>query len=152
MTKANNIDLGPNPINSKKNLKPIVSNSRRLGGGLCAVGYEPNKNYNFNIGLGAFNFNNDKQIGGYKMEQKPVIMKDDIFSKKDNNTNIFGYNNRREVDNKIRSPYARNDKFSSYERSNPLISQIQKECLGGVGRRKRNYFSQNNSPKFNWDL
>ena len=84
------------------------------------------------------------------MEQKPIIMKDDILSKKDNN--IFRYSNKSEMDNINRSPYARNDKFSSYERSNPLISQIQKECLGGVGRRKRNYFSHNNSPKFNWDL
>ena len=40
MTKANNIDLGPNHINSKKNLKQIVSNNRKLVGELCAMDYE----------------------------------------------------------------------------------------------------------------
>ena len=151
ITKANNIDLGSNPLPSRLNLKPIVSNSRRVGGGLCAIGYEPNKNSNFNVGLGAFNFNKDRQFGGFK-EQKPVIMKDDIFSKKEGG--LFGYNNRSEVDNKNRNPYARNDKFSSYERSNPLVNQFQKDSFGGIGRRKRNYFSQNNNNnlKFNWEL
>ena len=151
MTKANNVDLGPNPLPSRVNLKPITNN-RRAGGGLCAIGYEPNKNSIFNDGLGAFNFNRNRQVGGFKAEPKPVIMKEDIFSKKDIGGGIFGYNNRNDVD-RNRNPYSKNDKFSSYERSNPLINQLQKDCLGGIGRRKRNYFSQNNnSPKFNWDL
>ena len=105
-----------------------------------AIGYEPNKNSlfnDFNYGGGlALNRNKQDNINnkyGYKKDMQPLVMKE----KKNNN--IFGYNNREDLNNN----FGKNDKFSVYERNNPLMNQFNNE-MNGVSRRKRNFYSSPN--------
>ena len=143
ITNVNGIDLGERPY-EKSNLKPIINGGRRAGGGLMALGYEPNKNSIFNdMNFGGLGLNRNKQDNkgfAYKKDFQPVIMKD---KKSDN---IFGLNNR---DNNLGSlgglnRFGRNDKFSMFEKNNPLINQFNNEINAG-SRRKRNYYSSPNS-------
>ena len=141
ITRANGIDLGERPYES--NLKPIINGGRRAGGGLCAIGYEPNKNSIFNdMNFGGLGINKNKENNrfDFKRDLQPVIMKD---KKSDN---LFGYNNNKnDIFGIGASRFGKNnDKFSSFERNNPLINQFNNE-MSGVSRRKRNFYSSPNN-------
>ena len=144
ITNVNGIGLGEKP-----SLKPIINGGRR-GGGLAALGYEPNKNSIFNdFNLRGLGLNNNKLDNnnrfGYKKDLQPIIMKE----KK--NDNIFGYNNRDDIGlyKNSNNVYGKNNKFNSYERNNPLINQFNNE-ITGFQRRKRNIYSTPNN--FNWNI
>ena len=143
ITKVNGIEIGERPYES--NLKPIINGGRRIGGGLCAIGYEPNKNSILNdMNFGGLGFNKNKENNRFefKRDLQPVIMKD----KK--NDNLFGYNNKNDIFGLGGNRFGKNnDKFSSFERNNPLINQFNNE-MSGVSRRKRNYYSSPNN--FGW--
>jgi serine/threonine protein kinase len=131
----------------KNNLKPIINGGRRGGGGggLMAIGYEPNKNSLFNdFDFGGLGINrkqdNINNKYGYKKDTQPVVIKE----KKNNN--IFGFNNREDqpgYKNNMNNNFGKNDKFSAYERNNPLMNQFNNE-MNGVSRRKRNFYSSPN--------
>ena len=138
-------DLGDKSY-GKSNLKPIQDVGRR-GGGLSALGYEPNKNSIFSdLNFGGIGINRNKSDNirfGYKKDLQPIVMKE----KK--NDNIFGYNNRDDISGmgsykNLNNNFGKNDKFSLYERNNPLVNKFSNE-LSGVSRRKRNYYSSPNS-------
>ena len=143
ITRINGIDLGEKPF-EKPNLKPI-NGIRRGGGGLMAIGYEPNKNSIFNnINFGGIGLNKNRQENNnnrfiYKRELQPII-------KEKKNDKIFGFNNRE--DNlggfkNYNNNFGKNDKFSVFERNNPLMNQFKND-MNGISRRKRNYYSSPN--------
>ena len=136
------------------NLKPAINGGRRAGGGLKALGYEPNKKsifdgINFGGGLG---LNRKKEVNninlnkyGYKKDLGPIMMKE----KK--GENLYGYNNKEDKyggNNVSNNYYGRKDKFSLYEK-NSLFNQFSSDMIGN-SRRKRNFFSSPNN--INWDL
>ena len=93
-----------------------------------ALGYEPRKksifeNDNLNKGLGI-----------------------NLNRKKETNNNKFGYGFKRDL-----APVMK-DKFSLYERNNPLFNQFNSgnNDIIGASRRKKNYYSSPNS--LGWDL
>ena len=104
---------------------------------------------NCNKGLG-INLNRKKETNnnkfgyGFKRDLAPVIMKEkkteDFYDfnsgNSGNNNNVFG----------------RKDKFSLYERNNPLFNQFNSgnNDIIGASRRKKNYYSSPNS--LGWDL
>ena len=131
------------------NLKP--TGGRRPGGGLKALGYEPNKKSIFddlNLGCGLGNnkkkeTNNNNKFGyGYKKDFGPVIMKEK------RNDNLYGYNNREDKYGPSNiggnNYFGKKDKFSLYEKNNQLFNQFNNDMIGG-SRRKRNYFSSPNN-------
>ena len=131
------------------NLKP--TGGRRPGGGLKALGYEPNKKSIFddlNLGGGLGNnkkkeTNNNNKFGyGYKKDFGPVIMKEK------RNDNLYGYNNREDKYGPSNiggnNYFGKKDKFSLYEKNNQLFNQFNNDMIGG-SRRKRNYFSSPNN-------
>ena len=125
------------------NLKPVVNVGRRAGGGLKALGYEPNRksifdDLNFGGGLGLNRkkeTNNNKYNYGYKKDLGPIIMKE---KKSDN---YYGYNNY----------YAKKDKFNLFEKNNQLFNQFNSGGdIIGNSRRKRNFYSSPNN--IEWDI
>lgn len=90
-------------------------------------------------GLG-INKNKENNRFDFKRDLQPVIMKD---KKSDN---LFGYNNNKnDIFGIGASRFGKNnDKFSSFERNNPLINQFNNE-MSGVSRRKRNFYSSPNN-------
>ena len=118
-----------------------------------ALGYEPRKksifeNDNLNKGLG-INLNRKKETNnnkfgyGFKRDLAPVIMKE----KK--NENFYDFNSGNSGNNNM---FGRKDKFSLYERNNPLFNQFNSgnNDIIGASRRKKNYYSSPNS--LGWDL
>ena len=151
----NNINgIGLDKPYEKNNLKPLINGGRRGGGGgLMALGYEPRKKSNFendnlNKGLG-INLNRKKETNnnkfgyGFKRDLAPVIMKE----KK--NENFYDFNSGNSGNNNM---FGRKDKFSLYERNNPLFNQFNSgnNDIIGASRRKKNYYSSPNS--LGWDL
>ena len=151
----NNINgIGLDKPYEKNNLKPLINGGRRGGGGgLMALGYEPRKksifeNDNLNKGLG-INLNRKKETNnnkfgyGFKRDLAPVIMKE----KK--NENFYDFNSGNSGNNNM---FGRKDKFSLYERNNPLFNQFNSgnNDIIGASRRKKNYYSSPNS--LGWDL
>ena len=149
--KSQNISHNNN-INGIKLDKPYERNNfkplRRIGGGLMAIGYQPNNksifdNDNFSRGLGLNRKKeaNNKYGYGYKRDLAPVIMKD----KK--NDNFYEYNNKKEDKfnflNKGNNYLGRRDKFSNFEKNNPLFNQFNNDIIGG-SRRKKNLYSNVN--------
>ena len=139
INNINGINLGEKPY-EKSNLKPI---NRRGGGGLMAIGYEPNKNsifndMNFGGGFGLNKKNQDNNRFGFKKELNPIIMKE----KK--NDNIFGFN--REDKLRYNNPNINfgTDKFSKFENNNILANKFNNEH-NIFSRRKNNYHSSPNS-------
>ena len=140
------------------NLKP-VNVGRRAGGGLKALGYEPNKksifdDLNFGGGLGLNRkkeTNNNKFGYGYKKDLGPIILKE----KK--NDNFYGFNSNREDkygsmnngNGNNNNFYGKKDKFSLYEKNNPLFNQFNNDIIGN-SRRKRNFYSSPNN--LGWDI
>ena len=137
------------------NLKPIMNGGRRAGGGLKALGYEPNRksifdDLNFGGGLG---LNNKKETNnlnrfGYKKDLGPIIMKE----KK--NDILYGFNNNKEgkygaMNNGGNNNFGRKDKFSLYEKNNQLFNQFNNDLIGN-SRRKRNFYSSPNN--LGWEL
>ena len=137
------------------NLKPIMNGGRRAGGGLKALGYEPNRksifdDLNFGGGLG---LNNKKETNnlnrfGYKKDLGPIIMKE----KK--NDILYGFNNNKEgkygaMNNGGNNHFGRKDKFSLYEKNNQLFNQFNNDIIGN-SRRKRNFYSSPNN--LGWEL
>ena len=131
------------------NLKPV--GGRRPGAGLKAIGYEPNRksifddlNFGGGFGLNKKKETNNNKIGyGYKKDLGPVIMKE----KK--NDNFYGFNNREDkygasnIGNN-NNYYGKKDKFSLYEKNNPLFNQFNNDIIGN-SRRKRNFYSSPNN-------
>ena len=155
-SNINDINFGEKPY-EKSNLKPIINGGRRGGGGLFALGYEPNKDPIFgDLNLGGLGLNRNNQDNnnynnkyGFKRDLKPVIKKDN------RNDNIFGFNNR---ENNLSSlgglgfnnHLGKNDKFSIFERNNPLMNQFNNE-MNGVSKRRRNFYSSpNNLGNYGW--
>ena len=157
----NNINnIGADKPYERSNLKPLINNGRRAGGGLMALGYEPKKKSIFdndNFGIKGLGLNRKKETNnsnlkymnyGYKKDFGPVVMKEKKndnyydFNNKGLFNNINNYNNGNNL-------YGRKDKFSNYERNNPLFNQFNNDILGGQ-RRKRNYYSSPNS--LGWEL
>ena len=151
----NNINgIGLDKPYERNNLKPLINGGRRGGGGgLMALGYEPKKksifeNDNLNKGLG-INLNKKKETNnnkfgyGFKRDLAPVIMKE----KK--NENFYDFNSGNSGNNNM---FGRKDKFSLYERNNPLFNQFNSgnNDIIGASRRKKNYYSSPNS--LGWDL
>ena len=151
----NNINgIGLDKPYERNNLKPLINGGRRGGGGgLMALGYEPRKksifeNDNLNKGLG-INLNRKKETNnnkfgyGFKRDLAPVIIKE----KK--NENFFDFNSGNSGNNNM---FGRKDKFSLYERNNPLFNQFNSgnNDIIGASRRKKNYYSSPNS--LGWDL
>ena len=151
----NNINgIGLDKPYEKNNLKPLINGGRRGGGGgLMALGYEPRKksifeNDNLNKGLG-INLNRKKETNnnkfgyGFKRDLAPVIIKE----KK--NENFYDFNSGNSGNNNM---FGRKDKFSLYERNNPLFNQFNSgnNDIIGASRRKKNYYSSPNS--LGWDL
>ena len=151
----NNINgIGLDKPYERNNLKPLINGGRRGGGGgLMALGYEPRKksifeNDNLNKGLG-INLNRKKETNnnkfgyGFKRDLAPVIMKE----KK--NENFYDFNSGNSGNNNM---FGRKDKFSLYERNNPLFNQFNSgnNDIIGASRRKKNYYSSPNS--LGWDL
>ena len=151
----NNINgIGLDKPYEKNNLKPLINGGRRGGGGgLMALGYEPRKksifeNDNLNKGLG-INLNRKKETNnnkfgyGFKRDLAPVIVKE----KK--NENFYDFNSGNSGNNNM---FGRKDKFSLYERNNPLFNQFNSgnNDIIGASRRKKNYYSSPNS--LGWDL
>ena len=146
--KFNGLDSNEKPYD-KPNLKPMNLGRRGIGGGggLMAIGYEPNKNSIFNdMNFGGIGLNRNRQDNNNRLRIKndlqPILMKE---KKSDN---LFGLNNYNNKEDKI-NPYKnsnnifnKNDKFSIYERNNPLMNQLNNE-LGGFNRRKKYYSSPN---------
>ena len=137
------------------NLKPIMNGGRRAGGGLKALGYEPNRKSIFddlNIG-GGLGINNKKETNnlnrfGYKKDLGPIIMKE----KK--NDILYGFNNNKEgkygaMNNGGNNHFGRKDKFSLYEKNNQLFNQFNNDLIGN-SRRKRNFYSSPNN--LGWEL
>jgi len=162
------------PYEKNNNLKPIINGGRRGGGGggnIMAIGYEPKKksifdNDNFMKGFGLnrkkeTNSNKyDKYNYGYKRDLAPVVMKekknDNYYDFNNNNFNNFGNNNREDKfsflnnnGNNNNNHFGRKDKFSLYERNNPLFNQFNNDIIGN-SRRKRNFYSSPNN--IQWDL
>ena len=152
---SNNINgIGLDKPYERNNLKPLINGGRRGGGGgLMALGYEPRKksifeNDNLNKGLG-INLNRKKETNnnkfgyGFKRDLAPVIMKE----KK--NENFYDFNSGNSGNNNM---FGRKDKFSLYERNNPLFNQFNSgnNDIIGASRRKKNYYSSPNS--LGWDL
>ena len=80
ISNINGNNLGEKPY-EKANLKPINNFGRRGGGGgLMAIGYEPNKNSIFSdMNFGGFGLNKNNQDNnrfGYKRDLNPIIMKE----------------------------------------------------------------------------
>ena len=160
----NNINgIGLDKPYDRSNLKPIINGGRRGGGGLMALGYEPKKklilendNFSKGLGLNRKKETNNKFGYGFKRDLAPVIMKE----KK--NENFYDYNNNYKEDkfsllnNNENSGnnnlFGRKDKFSLYERNNPLFNQFSNgnNDIIGASRRKKNYYSSPNS--LGWDL
>ena len=151
----NNINgIGLDKPYERNNLKSLINGGRRGGGGgLMALGYEPRKksifeNDNLNKGLG-INLNRKKETNnnkfgyGFKRDLAPVIMKE----KK--NENFYDFNSGNSGNNNM---FGRKDKFSLYERNNPLFNQFNSgnNDIIGASRRKKNYYSSPNS--LGWDL
>ena len=151
----NNINgIGLDKPYERNNLKPLINGGRRGGGGgLMALGYEPRKksifeNDNLNKGLG-INLNRKKETNnnkfgyGFKRDIAPVIIKE----KK--NENFYDFNSGNSGNNNM---FGRKDKFSLYERNNPLFNQFNSgnNDIIGASRRKKNYYSSPNS--LGWDL
>ena len=152
------------PYERNSILKPI---GRRGGGGLKALGYEPNKKsildeLNLGGGGGNIGLNRKKETNnrlfGYKKDLGPIIMKEK------NNDNFYGFNNNNNKEDKYglgfgmgnlnlnngnNNHFGRKDKFSLYEKNNQLFNQFNNDAIG-PSRRKRNYYSSPNS--FGWDL
>ena len=161
----NNINgIGLDKPYERSNLKPLINGGRRGGGGLMAIGYEPKKklileNDNFSKGLGLNRKResiNNKFGYGFKRDLAPVVMKE----KK--NENFYDYNNNYKEDkfsflnnngnSGNNNLFGRKDKFSLYERNNPLFNQFNSgnNDIIGASRRKKNYYSSPNS--LGWDL
>ena len=178
ITHSNNINglELDKPYERNSNLKPI---GRRGGGGLKALGYEPNKksildDLNFGGGLGGglgggvgLGLNRKKENNvnnrfGYKKDLGPIIMKEK------NNDNYYGINNNNYNNNNKEDKYGlglglgnlnlnkgnnnnfgRKDKFSLYEKNNPIFNQFNSDMIG-PSRRKRNFYSSPNN--FGWEL
>ena len=152
------------PYERNSILKPI---GRRGGGGLKALGYEPNKKsildeLNLGGGGGNIGLNRKKETNnrlfGYKKDLGPIVMKEK------NNDNFYGFNNNNNKEDKYglgfgmgnlnlnngnNNHFGRKDKFSLYEKNNQLFNQFNNDAIG-PSRRKRNYYSSPNS--FGWDL
>ena len=151
--KVNGIDLGHKPY-ERPNLKPIINGGKRGGGGgLMAIGYEPNKNSIFNdISFGGLGINRNRQDNNnntrllYKREMQPIVMKEK------RNENLFLYNNNREDSfgsyKSSNNYFSKNEKFGAYERNNLLKNQFKNETE--APRMKRNFFSSPNG--LGWDL
>ena len=152
---SNNMNgIGLDKPYERNNLKPLINGGRRGGGGgLMALGYEPRKksifeNDNLNKGLG-INLNRKKETNnnkfgyGFKRDLAPVIIKE----KK--NENFYDFNSGNSGNNNM---FGRKDKFSLYERNNPLFNQFNSgnNDIIGASRRKKNYYSSPNS--LGWDL
>ena len=145
----NGLELNkPYEISSPK--QPIINGGRRQGGGLKALGFEPNKksalnDYNLGGGLG-INKKKENYINlnkyGYKKEFNPIIMKE----KK--SENYYGYNNKddkyRGINSCIGNNYlgnlGRKDKFNIYEKNNQLFNQFSSDLIVN-SRRKKNAFN-----------
>ena len=160
----NNINgIGLDKPYERSNLKPIINGGRRGGGGLMALGYEPKKklilendNFSKGLGLNRKKETNNKFGYGFKRDLAPVIMKE----KK--NENFYDYNNNYKEDkfsllnnngnSGNNNLFGRKDKFSLYERNNPLFNQFSNgnNDIIGASRRKKNYYSSPNS--LGWDL
>jgi serine/threonine protein kinase len=160
----NNINgIGLDKPYERSNLKPIINGGRRGGGGLMALGYEPKKklilendNFSKGLGLNRKKETNNKFGYGFKRDLAPVIMKE----KK--NENFYDYNNNYKEDkfsflnnngnSGNNNMFGRKDKFSLYERNNPLFNQFSNgnNDIIGASRRKKNYYSSPNS--LGWDL
>ena len=136
------------------NLKPVVNVGRRAGGGLKALGYEPNRksifdDLNFGGGLGLNRkkeTNNNKYNYGYKKDLGPIIMKE---KKSDN---YYGYNREDKFgSNGGNNYYAKKDKFNLFEKNNQLFNQFNSGGdIIGNSRRKRNFYSSPNN--IEWDI
>ena len=136
------------------NLKPVVNVGRRAGGGLKALGYEPNRksifdDLNFGGGLGLNRkkeTNNNKYNYGYKKDLGPIIMKE---KKTDN---YYGYNREDKFgSNGGNNYYAKKDKFNLFEKNNQLFNQFNSGGdIIGNSRRKRNFYSSPNN--IEWDI
>jgi len=164
ISHINNINgIGLDKPYERSNLKPIINGGRRGGGGLMALGYEPKKklvldndNFNKGLGLNRKKETNNKFGYGFKRDLAPVIMKE----KK--NENFYDYNNNYKEDkfsllnnngnSGNNNLFGRKDKFSIYERNNPLFNQFNNgnNDIIGASRRKKNYYSSPNS--LGWDL
>ena len=136
------------------NLKPVANVGRRVGGGLKALGYEPNRksifdDLNFGGGLGLNRkkeTNNNKYNYGYKKDLGPIIMKE---KKTDN---YYGYNREDKFgSNGGNNYYAKKDKFNLFEKNNQLFNQFNSGGdIIGNSRRKRNFYSSPNN--IEWDI
>ena len=140
--QPNSNNLGEKPY-EKANLKPINNFGRRGGGGgLMAIGYEPNKNSIFSdMNFGGFGLNKNNQDNnrfGYKRDLNPIIMKE---KKTDN---LFGFNEDKFYKNKNNIHFG-NDKFSKFENDNILANKFNNEHSNVFSRRKINYYSSPNS-------
>ena len=140
------------------NSKPsIINGGRRQGGGLKALGYEPNKKSvfsEFNLGLGLNrkkeNFINLNKYG-YKNEFNPIVIKE----KK--SENYYGYNNNYNkedkyggINNSLGNNYnfknlGRKDKFNIYEKNNQLFNQFSGDIIGNSRRKRNGYNNSNNN-------
>ena len=146
----NGIHIGDNNF-GKLNLKPININGGRrgIGGGLMAIGFEPKKNSIFNdMNLGGIGLNKNK-IDNNRIGNKRDF--DHFGLKEKKNDNIFGFNNREDLDSNknLNNNFGRNEKFGMFERNNPIINQFNKEINIGFKRRK-NYYSSPNSLGWNF--
>ena len=146
ITNINGINLGEKPYD-KSNLKPINNMGRRVGGGgLMAIGYEPNKNSIFNdMNFGGFGLNKNNQDNnrfGYKKDLNPIIMKE---KKSDY---LFGFNKEDKLSYKNPNIQFGNNNFSKFENDNILSNKFNSEHNNIFSRRKVNYFSSPNS--FAW--
>ena len=146
ITNINGINLGEKPYD-KSNLKPINNMGRRVGGGgLMAIGYEPNKNSIFNdMNFGGFGLNKNNQDNnrfGYKKDLNPIIMKE---KKSDY---LFGFNKEDKLSYKNPNIQFGNNNFSKFENDNILSNKFNSEHNNVFSRRKVNYFSSPNS--FAW--
>ena len=146
ITNINGINLGEKPYD-KSSLKPINNMGRRVGGGgLMAIGYEPNKNSIFNdMNFGGFGLNKNNQDNnnrfGYKKDLNPIIMKE---KKSDY---LFGFNKEDKLSYKNPNIHFGNN-FSKFENDNILSNKFNNDHNNVFSRRKVNYFSSPNS--FAW--
>ena len=68
--------------------------------------------------------------------------------KEKKNNNFYEYNNKG-FSNNANNLYGRKDKFSIFEKNNPLFNQFNNDIIGN-SRRKRNFYSSPNS--LGWEI
>lgn len=144
ITNVNGINLGEKPY-ERPNLKPLnnIGGRRGGGGGLMAIGYEPNKNSIFSdMNFGGFGLNKNKQDNnkfGFKRDLQPLILKE-------KKNDLYGFNNKEDkYSYKNPNNIFGNDKFSKFEKENNLANKFNNEHTNIFQRRKINYYSSPNS-------